>query len=224
MTLEFLTILFLSVPLSGTPNNGYDIHSILTDGRVNGVYVADPCALLSNELLQRHFTIGNAEVTRSPSKYSPHPLCIATWPKPDAEAIEAENEANMMAYMTAKMQGNDEEASKLRKRSTNEVSLTINKDTYETAEKASAGFDNAMRILREGMTVTVRGKETKSPTYETTPVEGVGEKAMWVSRMNQLSVLSGKKIFHLGVLVGNDPQANLAHAREVAKDLCASIH
>ena len=217
-TLCCLIVLFAGnpVPAFEVAPNGMIGHEI--------VFIADdPCALLSDDLLKAHFSIGNVEITRSPSKYSPHPLCIATWPKPDAEAIEAENEANMMAYMTAKMQGNDEEASKLRKRSTNEVSLTINKKTYDTKESASSGFDQAMRILREGMTVKVKGKETKSPTYETEPVNGVGDKAVWIPRMNQLSVLSGLKIFHLGVLIEKDDQANLGHAKQVAKDLCKGI-
>lgn len=221
--LQFSPLFLLFVLFAGNPIAAFEVPPNEIGGHEEAFIADEPCALLSDDLLEAHFSIGNVEITRSPSKYSPHPLCIVTWPKPDAEAIEAENEANMMAYMTAKMQGNDKEASKLRKRTTNEVSLTINKDKYDSAEKASAGFDNAMRILREGMTITVRGKETKSPTYETDPVDGVGEKAMWVSGLNQLSVLSGRRIFHLGVIIDEDRSNHLEKAKAIAMDLCKLI-
>lgn len=44
--------------------------------------VPDPCRVLSDELLSTRFELAGAEVTRSPSQYSPQPLCMVTWQDP----------------------------------------------------------------------------------------------------------------------------------------------
>lgn len=174
----------------------------------------DPCEILSDDFITGFFDVEADSLSRTPSKYSPHPLCSVSWRKPNADEIEKQNEENMMAYMKARMRGEDVK----RPRSTNEVSLTINKSRHADKESAARAFDSAMRIMREGMTVEVDGEEHTSPTYEMEPVEDVADNAFWASKLNQLSVHSGRSIFHVSVIIGSEEQ-NLAKTKEVARAL-----
>lgn len=179
-----------------------------------------PCEVLSDDLLRKHFDIGDADLKRSPSQYSPHPLCTVTWPKPNAAELEAEREAQRADYLRKKMLGEAVE----RPESPNvEVSLTINKDRFESRTEAVASFDSAMRILSEGMTFETDAGPHKTPTYDFEPVDGVGEKAAWVPKMSQLSVATSHRIFHVGVDVDGGPDADLAKAKDLARDLTESL-
>ncbi len=80
-----------------------------------------------------------------------------------------------------------------------------------------------MRILSEGMTVTVDGEEHETPTYDSEPVSGVGVKAAWVPKLHQLSVVTPDRIFHVGVRIDGGPEAELAKAKELARDLAAEV-
>ena len=180
-----------------------------------------PCEILDDELVRAHFEIGpEAEIKRSPSKYSPHPLCTVSWDKPNAEEIEQKNAAAMSEYLQAKMRGEDVKMPSFR--TTNEVSLTLYDPEFEDASSAMSSFDSAMKSLSDGITAS---HEDVEMTFQAdlTPVEGVGDKAMWAAKMRQLSVVDGTRIFHVGVNTGADLEADRAKAEAVAKAVAERI-
>lgn len=180
-----------------------------------------PCEILDDELLRSAFDFAaDVEITRSPSRHSPHPLCTASWPKPNAAELEAEQGARMMEYMQKKMAGEDVEMPSFR--TTNEVSLSLYEPAFDDARAARSGFDSAMRTMSDGLTVTVRDVET-TVQYDLTEVAGVGDAAMWAPKLRQLSVLDGRRIFHLGVNAGAERDADLETAKQIARQVAAEL-
>ena len=105
----------------------------------------------------------------------------------------------------------------------NEINLTIFGEEFETVERASANFEAAMRQLETGTTVEIQGEMKTMFKYDTEEVEGVGENARWVAGMNQVSVHSGKRVFHLGVKLHDTSEENKADAITLAVVLCEKI-
>lgn len=178
----------------------------------------DPCLLLSEETLRRRFDVPvTTEITRELSKYTPHPHCTATWRKPDAEEIERRQAEAMQEYLRQRMRG--EEATLPAENSSNRVALTLFGEPRSDSVAARESFDGAMRVLADGYTGEHEGVELTFQA-DLTPVEGVGQRAMWAARMHQLSVLADSgQIFHLVVETGQNGNAELEAAKAVATGL-----
>lgn len=181
----------------------------------------NPCDILNDDLLHRYFETGDAEISRSQSGPAQNPICSVSWPKPDADARTEAYQKQIMQYMIESSQNKDVSLPRLK--ATNEIHLTLNATRFDNAAAAEGSFDSAMRILSEGMTVEVQGQAVETPRYTTTEVSGVGTKAMWVSGLNQLSVLSGSRIFHVGVSVFDDATMNLEKAKTVALEVAKVV-
>ncbi len=174
-----------------------------------------PCEILDDALIRAHFDVAEGvEISRSLSKYSPHPLCTVSWPKPDAEELQKEQAARMSEYMQAKMRGEDVKMPSFQ--TSNEVTLTLYEPVFDDAAKARSAFDGAMKRLSEGITSS---REDVEITFQAdlTPVEGVGEKAMWAPKLRQLSVVDGNRMYHVGVDTGSDLEAEMEKAKEIAQ-------
>lgn len=180
-----------------------------------------PCEILDDELIRVHFEIAaEAEITRSPSKYSPHPLCTVSWPKPNAAEIEERSAAEMQDYVMKKMKGEDAKMPSLR--TTNEVSLTVYEPEFEDPAAARSGFDSAMKMLSDGITGSHEDVEV-TVQADLTPVEGVGDEAMWAPKMNQLSIVDDTRIFHVTVSTGTGDEADLESAKAIARTVAAEL-
>ena len=188
-----------------------------------GVEPADPalaCEILDDDLVRAHFDVGDAEITRNPSKYSPHPLCTVSWPKPNAAELEAKSREAMSDYLQRKMKGEDVKMPSFR--TTNEVSLTIVKDAFASPEDTITAFDGAMRMMSEGITRTV-GEQEVSFQADVEPVDGVGRKAMWSPKLSQVSVATSNRIFHVTVNTDGDQESSKEKAIRIARDVAAAL-
>ena len=176
-----------------------------------------PCEILDDKLIRAHFDIGaDAEIARSPSRVSPHPFCTASWPKSNAAEIGTTRATAMSEYVQKKMRG--EKVKMPSFRTSDEVSLTLVQPPFESRERAMSAFERSMKALSKGMTAT---RENVEVTFqaELTPVEGVGDKAMWAAKMRQISVVDGIRIFHVTVDTGAELDAELETASAIARDV-----
>ncbi len=181
----------------------------------------DPCALLSAELLRTEFGLEQgAEFSHEPSKYSPHPLCTASWQGPDAAEIEAKSQAAMQEYLQKKMRGEEAKIPSFRTR--NEVTLTLYQGPFASEAEAQQAFTSAMAVLNKGIKGSSGSVEVEFQA-DTVAVDGVGDEAQWAERMRQLSVLSGRRIFHLGVRTTGESDVDLAHARQLARAVAGEL-
>lgn len=193
-----------------------ELQASVKEAAADAVDAAAVCDLLSEDMLRSHFELAaDTEVERRPSEYSPHPLCIATWNKPDAEQMEQAYQAAMNDYIMARARGEKVKMPLLV--TTNEVSLTLYEPLADSPEQAAANFDSAMQVLSKGVTAKAGGVEATFQA-DVSPINGLGDKAMWAAKMNQISVLDGRRIFHVAVKVG-DKEENKTRATTLAVNL-----
>lgn len=188
--------------------------------RERGKAEIDPCTVLDEKLVRSHLDVGEAAVSFRLSSSTRHPLCAASWPKPDAEQIKRDMQAKMTEYMTAAARGEkvDMPSFKLE----NEVSLTLNSPSFASAEEAAGAYDSAMRLLEQGVRDKNNPDAPPQFQYETHSVAGVGDRASWAPGLNQISVQSGRHVFHVRVAVG-DRQVNQETAKAMASEIAAKL-
>jgi len=180
----------------------------------------DPCTILDETMVRSHFDLAEATVSFRLSSSTRHPLCTANWPKPNAEQIKAEMQAKMQEYMLAAARGETVQMPSFK--TDDEVTLTLNSPSFESAAQAASAYASAMRVLAEGI------KDKNDPSappkfqYDTVPVQGVGDQASWVPGLSQLSVQNGRHLFHVGVRVG-DPNVNQETAKAMAEEIAAKL-
>jgi hypothetical protein len=189
--------------------------------RARGSSDNTPCEILDDALIRASFDVPEGvEISRQLSSYSSHPMCTVSWPKPNADEIESTTAAAMMDYIQKQARG--EKAAMPSFRTTDEVTLTLTHPPFKDADAAVSGFDSAMKILTEGMTITTEGVSA-TVQADGTPVAGVGQKAMWVPKYRQLSVVDGNRMFHLGVNTGSELDEELETAKEIAKKVARQL-
>lgn len=180
-----------------------------------------PCEILSDELIRGSFDLAaDVALTRSPSKYSPHPLCTVRWAKPNAAEIEKRRAAEMSDYLQRKLKGEDVKMPSFA--TENEVSLSLYEPPFKSHDEALQAFDVAMKRLSDGITAK---HEDVEMTFQAdiTPVDGVGRKAMWAPSLHQLSLVEGNRIIHVTVNLGESGEADLEKARSLANDITSRL-
>ncbi len=179
------------------------------------------CAILSDAMIRSRFVLGDeVALDRNPSRHSPHPLCTVSWAKANADELEQQRAQLMTDYMQRKIRGEDVPMPSFR--TIDEVTLTVFSPAFESKAQAEAGFDSAMKRLSEGVT-TSAGESEFTFQADVEPVSGVGDKAMWVPKMRQLSFVSGNQLLHLTINTGRDPSEELATARGLAEDVMSAL-
>ena len=182
---------------------------------------AAACELLADSMIRSRLGLGeDVALAHDPSQYSPHPLCTVSWAKANAAELEQERVQLMTDYMQRKMRGEDVPMPSFR--TTDEVSLTIYSPAFDSKAQALAGFESAMKRLSDGVTASA-GDVDFTYQADVEPVSGVGDKAMWVPKMRQLSFVSGNRLLHLTVNTGQDLSEELATARGLAEDVMAAL-
>ncbi len=175
----------------------------------------DPCGILSEKLIRSHFDIGDAELASRSSVQSRYSTCIVSWPAPDHEALEEAYKQAIIEYTQAKGRGEDVEmpASPATHR---EVTVTVPNKRFDSPEQAQSALDTALDIMKNGLKTRPKTEEQRAKVI-IEPVDGLGDKAAWSVRGNQISVANGRGLFHLAVKVYDDPDENRDKAIELAK-------
>lgn len=180
----------------------------------------DPCETLSADLIQDLFEIGDAELAFKRGSNTTNPSCLATWPIANLEEVQAEGAKAMQDYMMAKVAGEKDLGPMPIPHLNHEIRLAFAGKEFKDAAAAQAGYDGLMVTMEEGITAEgeyqgVKRKHTFRVEYDH-EVEGVGEKAAWAPKPNQLTFVSGRRIIHLNVDLG-DPVENERMAVQTAQ-------
>lgn len=185
----------------------------------------DPCAILGGGVVSELFGVSADAISYRPGSSS-HPLCTASWRKPNAAEIEASSGQRMMDYMKRKMaaqskgQPFDEKMPVARPEAS--VNLTIANQSFDSPAAAVAGLESLVAMMQEGRTVEVRGREVTTQTdYEW--VDGVGDRAAWAPKLGQVSVAANGVLFHVGAEVADDDATDKAKALALAQALAGRI-
>ena len=140
--------------------------------------------------------------------------------------VKAESAKAMQDYMMAKVTGEKDPGPMPLPHLDHVVRLTFAGKTFKDAAAAQAAFGGMLISLKEGITAEAEvGGTTQKHTFRVDydhEVEGVGERAAWAPKLKQLSFVSGRKIVHLTVDLG-DPVENERLAIAVAKSIGAAL-
>jgi hypothetical protein len=189
---------------------------------------ADPCALLTEAVVRRVFEVPAETKMTQRTMERPRRMCTYVWEKPNAEEIRAEiqkaQQERIRKMMKQVRRGKRVEGlmgAIGMPSTTSRVNLNFG-GPFASAQEARAGYDSALRVLREGITRKVQTKQVQEEvTFQAdhANVDGVGDAAAWSPRMNQLAVLDDSTVLFLSVEVGVEPDDN----RDAAKRLAAAL-
>jgi hypothetical protein len=164
----------------------------------------DPCGVLTEaDIRSRYSPPTDLEVLRDETMRFPR--CRYRWDHPD----KSENEAHNLGIRMKHMQDPDAHPLRIERYS---VSITW-AHPVDSAEEARQAYDAAVETMDSGGHVGEGGG----------PVEGVGDAAFWSARMNQLSVLSGTRIFHVSARLAESGDENRAQILEVGRLIASRL-
>ena len=191
---------------------------------LEGTEGTEGCRIINAGLIEEFFATGDAEVTYRgsiPSKRAGHVVCFALWDKPDKEALEAANQQAMMEWAKGIASGNKKPQPKPVS-GTNEVSLTLISDTFNTNEEAIASLEESVATLSKGITVEVAGKKHETKMEFGPWMDGVGEKAIW-SAKGGLNFVYDARRYALKVSISDDDEQNRQAEISLAQRIIASL-
>ena len=92
----------------------------------------------------------------------------------------------------------------------------MNPTVFDSVEHSVFSLEEMVERMKAGITTEVRGRSyTTKIAYEEW-VDGVGDRAAWSTRPQQLSVAAHRSILHVAVNVADDTSANRDLAAEIA--------
>ena len=187
--------------------------------------VTDPCVVLET-VVSDAVSVDPGAITFEPGG-STNPYCEATWRKANADGLEAQQGEAVGEYMSRRMEALargeefDETMPSFRVDAT--ILLTITGREFPDEAAAVSALESVIGNLAEGITVEAEGREATFQADYDALVTGIGAKAAWSTRMSQLSVATGARMFHLSVRVGEDPTTNRDLAEVLALEIVAAL-
>lgn len=221
---------FLAAALTGACGNGGNgsdpsASGASADRGSRAAGVGEPCGILRAVLTDVE-AIESSTVAFEPGG-STHPYCDATWRKPDAEALEAQQAEAMAAYMERRMEATargeafDEPMPIVQVEG--KIMLTIAGMEFGDEAAAASALETVVGELEEGITVeTDETTATFRSSYDEW-IPGVGTRAAWSTQMSQVSVAAGNRLFHVSVRVHGDADADRDLAVELARRIADEI-
>lgn len=208
---------------------------------------ANACELLTPSLLASHYGVAEAEL--EPTGKQMENFCAFRWKKPNYDQIIEETRQRVIEQSSERieaMRRGETYQSPPMPRAENEVSISLAPGMKDRAQ-AERTFETIMNRMSKGITVQTT-EETRRKVDETvreatggrvsgaqeipdsvtfqadvTSIEGIGDRAFWAPKLNQLTVMNGTTIFHLAVQISSDEAANLEEAKRLAPEIINRI-
>ncbi len=188
----------------------------------------DPCAALTEAMVRATFEVAaETAIANPPPRNNVRRMCKYEWDKPNREEIQEQIRERMQENMQkmARRMRNGESAQGLLDSVMDmprlESAVTLNfGPTFADADAARAGFEQAMTRLQEGIRQPVKTKNIDQEVVfqaDTEVVEGIGDAARALPRLNQLAVLDGDRILYIVVEIETDRAANIEHCKRLAR-------
>lgn len=184
---------------------------------------AAACAVFTEALVRDALEIEpEVEVTQNESRAH----CSYSWPRDLTDEERAEMARIRMARARELMKkvgsGNPIGTTIEMPRDTNRVVMHFSVRNPQDAEGAVAAFEGDIVTDREMTRLDENGEEV--PFVEShEPIEGVGDRAAWLSRTHSLMVLDADRaqVFYIEAEVAPEDDANLPHAEALATAILA---
>lgn len=176
------------------------------------------CDYISADMIATALEVSKEVINEKGFEYS---ACTFTWEKPNQAEIDKRNEALMAEYSTKMMEAL-KKGEKLKRPKMEEsiVRIVLASRGFKSADLASRAFDSLTKAPKE-VSAEKDGQKFSYKIVYDHQVEGIGDKAAWSDKMNQLSFLLGDTMLHLTVDKSLDDAENLASATALAKMIIA---
>jgi hypothetical protein len=186
----------------------------------------DPCQILGSGIVAEVFGVEAAAIHYRAGSVA-HPLCMASWRKPNADELEAAQGQRIQDWVKRQSQARingqpfTEKIPVVKVDST--VSLTIFNETFASPEAAAERLEGMIDTMSKGVTVEVGGRKHTSQVDYDDWTPGVGDRAAWAPKLSELSVAARGVIFHVAVHVASEPAENRAQAIELARRVAGKL-
>jgi len=186
-----------------------------SSGGTVGKELPGPCTLLDSRIIADAMGL-SPDQTATLSGEDSYGTCSYAWPKPDQDAIDAENAKRMKTYMTAVQEArkNGEDPPKMNMIAT-DYTISFNYREFDDAARAERALGALKNMMKEGVTAEHDGvKATFRIDYDQ-EVTGVGEAGMWSSSHNQLAVQHDRLLMYVTLDISTEDAENRAVAEKV---------
>jgi len=153
----------------------------------------EKCVIFDSGLIPSLFNVNESLISyrrSKPLKSVGHVVCIASWEKPNKAELDQAYTAAIMEW-TRSMGQKDRKPQPKPTKSTNEVSLTILGDSFDTSNEAVADLESKVATLSEGISVTVGGKVHETKMVFGDWIDGVGDKAIFSDKGDLMMAADG---------------------------------
>jgi hypothetical protein len=178
----------------------------------------DACAVLTEAMLRQHLGIGaEVAIEQRRSANTAHPHCSYSW-NTLSEAEKQKRQAELVRVMMERMKGGKVAEGLMdvaMQSGDEEAHLTLLARPAPSPEAAQQNLQTSREMMAKGVKSKVLEQEIEVKVSAET-VTGVGDAAYWSPQMNQLSVASGRQLFHVGVKAREDDR-NLEQAKALAR-------
>ena len=181
-----------------------------------------PCEMLTEAMVRDYLQPGDVEISGEQDTAGKGVYCQYKWSYPLSDEERQQAGQRQMEWITAKAEARSKgepipDAPKFPNTDSN-VFFNVLKP-FENAQTGSTSFDMLVQRLTDGIKVkTEELGDVEFKGGDLVMVEGLGDKAFWDPKSNQVSVLTGVQLFHLKVRLagGKDSRAD---AERIAADL-----
>lgn len=250
--LAFLTVALLLLSCSSEQNENTNASpneetSSKSTALTNLVLPDDPCELISEDLVLKHFDVSadsleKDEYNREGSHWTEN--CTYKWNKADFEAINKRNQEKMMEFMKKGSAKGAVKMSKSLEKPQKHIGVT-NLRQFDSQEEAKKYFKNShTKPSKEDMEKLDEEFEKQSDKHGLSEqqeetgktlsggiadnlkfidVDGIGDLASWDDLGSKLDILLGTVQFGVSVHTGEGTEADIEKAKEIAKDIIANF-
>jgi hypothetical protein len=169
----------------------------------------EPCNLLGSSFIKD--LMKNDQIIVVSKKYAASTSCIFDWLKSNVEEINKKNEE-----LEAIAEKNSQTARLINKY--NNITITFEK-RFSNSEEAETEFNKMINNLEKGITTDTKGLKQLVTAKFDRKAENIGDINAWSSQLYQLSVKSGKYLYHVKVSVSDNMDENFEISKKIAEEL-----
>jgi len=181
----------------------------------------EACAYFESGLIPEMFAVDAEKVSyrRSiPVKRVGHVVCGASWDKPNKAELDAGYQAAIQEWTKSLTSGGGRKEQPKYPRTDNQASLTLIATEFGSRDEAVAGLDAIVATMSKGVSFEVGGEQHTAQINYDTPIEGVGDKAVF-SEGGTLLVAYDARQITVAVSTSDDPAIKRQQSIQLAQRL-----
>jgi hypothetical protein len=201
--LKLVSMLCVIVLFAGSSLNSQEI-IVAKQGNL-----IEACNLIGSSFIKN--LMKNERIIVISKKYTSSTSCIFDWEKSNADEINKKNDT-----IKAEAEANGEKVHLINK--FNNITVTFEK-RFPTPAEAETEYINMIHSLEKGVISETNGFTQLITALFDKKADNIGEMNAWSSQLYQLSVKSGKYLYHVKVSASDDMNKNFELSKLIAEEI-----